>query len=122
MFESDIRYQWKANKRLCEVDFSFYSDCCSQDEYGRTMTNKQKVGFVMLLRDRNYTPLFRFLHSYVAELREEHLSIIQAKAKEQYMEYPQVYDKLFEEERIYFSTRLDISFDIDAFRHELMRK
>ena len=86
------------------------------------MTNKQKVGFVMLLRDRNYTPLFRFLHSYAAELREEHLSIIQAKAKEQYMEYPQVYDKLFEEERIYFSTRLDISFDIDAFRHELMRK
>ena len=122
MFEYEIRDKWKYDKNLYEVDFSFYSDCCSLEEYGRTMTNIQKVRFVMLLPDRNFMPLFRFLYSYIAELRDKHLSIIQAKAKEQYMEYPQVFDKLFEEERAYFSTRLNISFDIGAFQRELMRQ
>ena len=113
--------KWKSDKGIFEVGIFLYSDICSEYEEGRAMTNKQKVGYVMGLRNHNYTPLFRFLYNYVAELRDKCLSI-RAKAKEQYMEYPHLYDKLIEEASVYFSTRLDVSFDIDAFRHELMRK
>jgi hypothetical protein len=74
----------------------------------------------MLLRHCSFSPpLFRFFYGYIAELPEVYDSK-RTQTIEQYVKNPHIYDELIEEEYTKFVADLDLDFDIEKFRRELM--